>query len=98
MISKLIKSVTRADFDNVIEDIWVTEMERIIIATHHATPVRITSDINDDKSIHFVRVGTADATITTVGRKVGAVTMISPDMWEIVFVEPDVSNANRVRI
>jgi len=98
MVSNLIKSVIRADFDNVIEDIWVTEKERILIATYNPTPVRITSDINDDKSLHMVRVGTADVTITTVGKMIGAVTMVSVDMWEIVFVEPDLTNADRVKI
>ena len=98
MISKLVKSVIRADFDGVIEDIWVTEKERILIATHNPTPVRVTSDINDEKSLHMVRVGTADVTITTIGKMIAAVTMVTVDMWEIVFVEPDLTNASRVKI
>jgi len=97
MISAMIKSVTRADFDNVIEDIWVTGNERIIIMTNHATPARVSSDI-DERSIHFVRVGTADVTITTNSRHVAAVTMVTPDTWEVVFVEPDVSDADRIRV
>ena len=98
MISAMIKSVSRTDFDKVIEDIWVTGNERIIIMTHHATPARVTSDIDAERSLHFVRVGTADVTITTNGRHVAAVTMVSPDTWEVVFVEPDVSNADRIKV
>ena len=98
MISKLVKSVIRTDFDGVIEDIWVSGNERILIMTHHATPARVTSDIDRRRSIHFVRVGTADVTITTVGKKVGAITMVSPTMWEIVFVKPDYTTADRIKV
>ena len=95
MISELIRSVTRTDFDSTIDELWVTGNERIIIMTNHPAPARITSDIEDNRSIHFVRVGTADIIITTNGRSVGAITMLTHDTWEVVFVEPDTSSNER---
>lgn len=93
MLSKLIRHIVVTDFDEVIESIFITGSDRVSIMTHKDIPARVSSDLEEDRSVHFVRIGTADVNISTNGKGIAAVAMVSPSHWEVVFVDPDFTDA-----